>query len=226
MALGNSVHDDRDRRLATTDPNMEVGIYLGIERDSNEYRVGAPFGVVKATTIKRLPVTHRWQTPLLVELVGYIWSPFGKSKHEGQAAPAGHDGDAPTEVEFADVDEEDAGEVEDDGTGIQLPGRTSVPVRHFHLRDTDVIGHGFTEGCRGCRAIQNNLKPVGHNRECHDRIAALLRQCSAGDRRRVERAEARMALAATEEMRRVGQQEEVKKAAGKFGAAPPDARDD
>ena len=47
MPLGNTVHDDRDRRLAKADPKMEVGVYLGTERDSNECRIRAPYGVIR-----------------------------------------------------------------------------------------------------------------------------------------------------------------------------------
>ena len=43
-------------RFEKAEPKLEVGIYLGTERDSNEYRIAGNFGVMKAITVKRLPL--------------------------------------------------------------------------------------------------------------------------------------------------------------------------
>ena len=68
--------------------------------------------------------------------------------------------------------EGDTVEVEEDGSKIPaLQPKPGAEVRNFHLRDNDFILNSYTPGCRGCRAIAQNLRPVGHSEECHRRNA-------------------------------------------------------
>ena len=47
-------------------------------------------------------------------------------------------------------------------------------IRNFYVTAKDVDpkfnGFGFTEGCKGCRAIVNGKPPVAHSSECRLRI--------------------------------------------------------
>ena len=176
-----------------------------MERDSSEYRIGAPFGVVKATTRKTLPITHGLRADVIQNLVGYHWAPYGKGDGKAFSAPAITDARQLEKAEVPGGDEQDEGEAPDEGVSIELQRRGESRVRKFHIRDTGFILHGSTDGCRGCRAIETGLQPVGHNAACHDRVAVLLKHGSESDMRRIKKAESRMAQAAGNDIRRIVQ---------------------
>ena len=190
---------------------MKKGLYLGLERDSSEYRIGGPHGVVKSNCIKRVPRGEQWNAEMVKQLVGVPWDPRGKGQAKGSIdesqAKAGDDEKPPESVEIPEEDEHAGDFPDDDGTGLNFESRQNVEVRKFPLRRADFALHGFTQGCGGCICIQRNLDPVGHSASCHTRMAELLRAGSEQDRRRVERAETRIAEAifksAQEELRRV-----------------------
>ena len=80
-------------------------------------------------------------------------------------------------------------------------------IRNFFVTAKDVdprfSGVGFTEGCKGCRAIVNGKTPVAHSRDCrlrvmeqapkNDKIAARLKRIVSKDQdshaRSLERSE-------------------------------------
>ena len=155
---------------------------------------------------------------MIKQLTGVPWNPRGKGAGKGQAA-ADCDEKPPDVVELPEEDEHQPCAPGEDGTELEFASRTNAEGRNFRLRRTDFAEHGFTDGCRGCASIQKGLTPVGHNAACHTRMAELLRVGSERDRRRVERAETRIAEAilrsAQDEIRRAGEQagEELKKTA-------------
>ena len=91
--------------MEEAEPMMDVGVYLGTRIGTCEYRIGAPYGVVKAVTIKRLPKTHPWQKDLIPNLVGYPWAPFGQKSVDGRSAAADVDHKDPDQLEVPDRDE-------------------------------------------------------------------------------------------------------------------------
>ena len=208
LPLGQPVHDDKERRFEKAEPRFEKGLYLGVERDSSEYRIGGPHGVVDAVTLKRLPPGQQWSSELIKQLAGVPWDPRGL-RPDPRLASTDSDERLPEVVEVPAIDEYDVDLPDDDGTGLKFESRQHVEVRDFPLRRADFAAHGFTQGCRGCIALQRNLKPVGHDASCHTRMAELLRVGNERDRRRVERAETRIAEAilksAQEEIRRAGE---------------------
>ena len=147
-------------------------------KNSNEYRIGTEHGsVVNATTLNRLPRTHQWQRDLLKKVTAYPWVPLGRSSGHGQVTVDRGD-EAPDVIEVPNQDEHQVDEPDDDGTTIRFDNGQNVPIRNFPLRREYFQGRGYAPGCRGCVSLQRGLRPVGHNQECHSRMAELLRSGS------------------------------------------------
>ena len=81
MPLGINKQEEHTKRLRKAEPRLQIGVFLGVERDSGEYRVGTESGsAVKAVTIRRLPVTHQWQRDRVERITAYPWQPGWGSK--------------------------------------------------------------------------------------------------------------------------------------------------
>ena len=136
------------------------GVFLGQRALSGEYMVGTPEGVCRPRSIHRRPQERRWEDVLSC-VVGLPWK---LSKN--------HDGDK--EV-FLDENPEGASS---SPTVSPLPPiimeEPIEKIRNFYVTAKDVDpkfnGFGFTEGCKGCRAIVNGKPPVAHSSECRLRI--------------------------------------------------------
>ena len=128
-----------------------------------------------------------------MNLIGYPWKPYGDGSPRPGSAATDVDTEKEPEAKVPQEDEhEKALEHEDDGTQLQMPvTKVEIDTRDFHLHENDFILNDYTPGCRGCRAIERNLKATGHSRECHLRMAAIFKNGSEEERRRVARAEAR-----------------------------------
>ena len=84
MPLGASRYEDRARRLNKAEPRLGMGVHLGLERDVCDYRIGTESGaVVKAVTLRRLPVTHQWQPALVKKSTSYPGNPSGRISRDG-----------------------------------------------------------------------------------------------------------------------------------------------
>ena len=107
MPIGADTFEERDRKLYKADPRLFLGVFLGVERNSNEYRVGTTSGsVVKAVTIKRLPLGEQWKLELAQGVKGFPWKPAGDNV-DMDKAKVDVGGDEPDEV---DIPWEDEGE--------------------------------------------------------------------------------------------------------------------
>ena len=140
--------------------------------------VGTPDGRVRARSVKRLPALQRSNSTLINSIRGTPWQPL------------------PT----ADTDEvRHTINVEEPvipASELPAPFVPSVPVgRSFYIRrDIELKDFGFTPGCDGCRAAEQDLPPRPHSAECRARIARHLEQTSEG-RARLQQAEERKAKA-------------------------------
>lgn len=108
IPLGASVYDDNERRMEKAEPKFEKGIYLGVERDTREYRVGGNNGVAKSDAIKRVPFGDRWNADMVRNLVGVPWNPrCQRSDYRQAAADSGDKPPESVEVQQSDEHEED-----------------------------------------------------------------------------------------------------------------------
>eukprot|EP00973_Karenia_brevis_P018495 2535040-Karenia_brevis.AAC.1 len=65
-------------KLEKIKARMEYGIFVGVNRKSNEFLVATVEGVKKARTIKRIPKEERWSEDCLKWVK---WAPW--KRHEG-----------------------------------------------------------------------------------------------------------------------------------------------
>eukprot|EP00973_Karenia_brevis_P067240 9350349-Karenia_brevis.AAC.1 len=73
---------------------MEYGIFVGINRKSNEFLIATVEGIKKARTVKRIPKEERWSEDCLK------WAPW--KRHEGDEEA---DGEVPEGVKDEDREE-------------------------------------------------------------------------------------------------------------------------
>ena len=140
--------------MEKADPRRNVGLYLGIERSSEEYRVGTTAGsVVKAVTMKRLSQTHHWQPELVKGIRGYPWCPAGPNSDLDKAKVA-VDGEDPDTADMPEGYEYNIEWPEEDCTDVQFDSRVNVATRKFPLRASDCAKYGHTKGCRCCVSLQ------------------------------------------------------------------------
>ena len=128
-------------------------VFLGYDRSSNNYLLHTPEGIVKARSMKRLPLPNRWSHETLPSIKSTPWS-------EQQRATPG--------VRFQEPAAEPDEPVE--------PG-PPVLVRRFRNNVVDLREHGFTDGCQQCSQIQRYGKAragLQHTQVCRDRVVASL----------------------------------------------------
>ena len=143
--------------------------------------VGTPDGICRPRSIHRRPQEKRWEDVLSC-IVGMPWK---LSKD--------HDGD-----KEVFLDENPEGPSSPPAVSPLPPIIMEEPVekiRNFYVTAKDVdprhSGVGFTEGCKGCRAIVNGKTPVAHSHDCrlrvmeqapnNDKIAARLKRTVSKD---------------------------------------------
>eukprot|EP00973_Karenia_brevis_P092193 12411240-Karenia_brevis.AAC.1 len=84
-------------RMEKIKPRMEYGIFVGINRKSNEFLIATEEGIRKARTIKRIPKDERWTDDCLKWVK---WAPW--KRHEGNEEA---DGEVPDGVKDEDREE-------------------------------------------------------------------------------------------------------------------------
>ena len=145
------------------DSDWYDGVFLGLRTVSGEYLIGAKEGVFRPRTVKRVPVEKRWGDNASF-VTGTPWKQ--NSQHEvGEEVMLDVLGEAPTPSPTP--------------VSSPLPPRTlgepSVRnVRQFYVHKSDLDpkggGIGFTDGCKGCRAIVYGKPRVGHDNHCRHRV--------------------------------------------------------
>ena len=126
------------------DSDWQDGVYLGQRTVSGEYLVGAKEGVFRPRTVQRVPVEKRWVDNLSL-VTGVPWK--HNTKHEEG------------EVVMLDVEPPFS---ESTPVCSPSPPRTLEEpylkdIRQFYVKKPDLDpsggGIGFTDGCKGCKAI-------------------------------------------------------------------------
>ena len=140
--------DGGGERQAKAEPRFEEGVFIDISDSSHEKMIGTRSGgVVKTSTIKRLPKEDRWSRENVLNISGLPWD--WKSDEE---------------------------QPDENRTGV-IPAEQPVPVdednfryRNTRLTKDRLVRFGYTEGCRGCRAARTSRPPLPHSQECRSRI--------------------------------------------------------
>ena len=122
--------------------------------------VGTPEGICRPRSIHRRPQEKRWEDVLSC-IVGM---PRRLSKD--------HDGDK--EVFLDENPEEPSSSPAVSPLPPIIMEEPVEKIRNFYVTAKDVdprfSGVGFTEGCKGCRAIVNGKTPVAHSHDCRLRV--------------------------------------------------------
>ena len=163
------------------DTDWRHGAFLGQRALSGEYLVGTSDGICRLRSIHRRPEERRSEDVLSFVVV----MPWKLSTD--------HDGD-----KEVFLDENPVEPLSSPTVSPLPPIITEEPIekiRKFYVVSSDVDpnqgGFGFTEGCKGCRAIVSRKPAVAHSDECrlkvmeqaprNDKIAARVKRTIGRD---------------------------------------------
>ena len=135
---------------------------MGVKGRTGEFIVGDEKGVWKTRTLQRTPVRKRWD-PKNAELIRGV--PWNLNEEDDNA-----DGD---KMEVIRVDPEDA-EAAAQKEGREMFGDVPVP-RRVKIGKNDLLQHGYSARCEGCRAALGGKPAKPHSEECRTRMEKLMK---------------------------------------------------
>ena len=138
----------------------EDGVYLGIRAVSGEVIVGTSEGVWRTRTIRRKPMETRWDPDNSLKVGGVPWKTSADDEGDGMV-PKG-------------VIKLEAKQMEKDGE--DKVRATPVVPRAFAIRQADLVKHGFTEDCAGCKAMIRGMNHQKHSEACRERMTKLMKE--------------------------------------------------
>ena len=127
--------------LDKMEPRMSDGIWLGIDGKDGTVKVGTAAGVVNSRTVRRKPLESRWSREEVDAIKETTW----KANVPEDQVPAGEE------------------LVPENPMRLDEPG---MQARRSRLLPSDFGEHGFTDGCDGCRAIQQEQPSRNHSEAC------------------------------------------------------------
>ena len=167
IEFGEIVHYKHSKREKNKKLEMrwDEGVYLGRNCRTGEAYVALEDGVKKAGTVQRVGGHRRWDGERLSKIVCLPW----------KIKPEPRDPD-PEGMAHPQTEEEKSAEVE-------ARQKHEPHLRMKLLRD-DFFEHGFTEGCKGCRAIINKAAAQAHTERCRQRVEKLIIESDNGASRK------------------------------------------
>jgi len=172
LEFGELVHYKFPKRSSRgkLDDRWAEGIFLGYKWRTGEAMIGLSSGVVKAGSIRRTGENRRWDAARLSLLCGSPWKlmPDGDKDTKGESSKS--------KVRFMTQEEKEK-EMEVREEDEIKPGRV-------RLTKEDYFDHGFTNGCRGCKAIINKERAQAHSESCRTRMETALDSSSSGKERK------------------------------------------
>ena len=142
------------KSVARVEPRWEDGIFLGVSDRSDELYVGTERGMHEVRTVRRREATDR------VDLT------FQNSVSAWDGPKSARD----VRVLLPDVSSPAAmAEAEAIGKG-----------RRLHISKADIMKHGLTEGCLGCRCLAERTRAQGHSEGSRARLEAEIAKTEEG----------------------------------------------
>ena len=168
-------------KLPGYEDRWQDGIWLGYDLRSGENIVGTPRGVFRSGAVRRKPEDARWSKQMIDGIVGDPEVPV----------PGENPGRPPT---FAKKTE-DAGTASRPAPAF-MPGQVPEEVaRGIYIRRQDVLDHGPSDRCAGCRAVMTDaIDKRPHSAGCRTRFEKLLAETEEG-KIRVDKAAERLNIA-------------------------------
>ena len=159
---------------------FEDGVWLGFNARSGENLVGTEKGVYRTGSMRRKAPDAQWSRELLDKIVGTPETPVS----------GGADGRPPT---YAQTEAPKKREV---AQPVFVPNsEPPVKVRALYVQKKDVLEHGPTPRCMGCRAVMTpGMVTQTHSAECRLRFEQILMQSEFG-RSRVTKVNEKLAEA-------------------------------
>ncbi len=134
-------------------PRWEDGIFVGRKDSSREYSVSTDAGVYKASEIKRVPGSERFEQARFQSMVGNPWSMTPDVDSDLTTA-------LPTVVSIPAATDE---------VPAAVPSE-AIP-RQICIRKQELEKHGYTKGCVRCDAIRAGRRTTAqHSTTCRKRI--------------------------------------------------------
>ena len=134
--------------VARVEPRWEDGIFLGVSDRSDELYVGRKRGMHKVRTLRRREATERVDLTFLNSVSARPWDGPKKVRD--------------VRVVLLEVSSPAAmAEAEAIGKG-----------RRLYISKADLMKHGLTEGCLGCRCLAEGKRAQGHAEGCRARLEA------------------------------------------------------
>ena len=124
---------------------------MGHTRNTSEVLIGTDEGIVKAWSVRRLPVEEQWDAERVSRIKG---------------SPKSWEIDAGEESHDSDLEDEENRQEE---VEFLLPVTRLGEKKSMYLSRRDFNRHGYTDGCVGCRAIASGVQGrtgIAHSREC------------------------------------------------------------
>ena len=176
-------------RLQKMNSQWELGIFLGVRRESGELIVASQVdqNIKYTRTARRVPEEERWSMKNLDWVRAVPWN-LGEDDSEA-------DGENP---EFDYTHGPGTRLTEGEKEAIRAQEKPQI-IHRAHLRKSDFEKYGFTDRCGGCSAILRGLNGQPHTDQCRRRMEKHL-----ADDDRVRNAKARL-----EERRRKRDKEET-----------------
>lgn len=153
-------------------------MFLGVERSSNELRVGDAEWVfnVRVGDVRRRPESSGRGWDKLASVTGVPWKPMTVRGAEG-GADVPEEPPADVDIRVLDVDE-------GEGAIPEFAPDAAVAARRLQITEQDVKKHGPTAGCRKCSDVRQGKKHVrAHSEECRQRFVKLFEQDDQGRKR-------------------------------------------
>ena len=145
--------------VARVEPRWEDGIFLGVSDRSDELYVGTKRGMHKVRTVRRREATERVDFIFLNSVSARPW-------------------DGPKKVRDVRIVSPD----------VSSPAAMAeAEGRRLYISKADIMKHGLTEGCLGCRCHAEGKRAQGHSEGCRTRLEAEIAKSEDGRARLTEK---------------------------------------
>ena len=136
----------------------EDGIFLGKKGRTGEYIVGDKRGVWKTRTLQRRPLSERWLHTNAELVTGVPWRVAEDDPNR--------DGE---QMEVIRVSPDDIQEEKTAKDDVDL-----TAPRRWKISKQDLLTHGFSVKCAGCKAILARRPAQNHSEDCRKRVKEAL----------------------------------------------------
>ena len=149
--------------LQKADSKWMTGVFLGYIWRSTEYIIGTAEGIYKCRTVRRKNIESSYD-PKCTEFMSVTYSDYVLKDAKSTVIVPRFPGGVSQPEE------------------LPQKGRSFAP-RRVYTKPSDYSKHGYTQGCRGCTWMENQIGPrAGHSEECRARMEKAIAEDKEDDR--------------------------------------------